>query len=82
MAVWGKKLRRLREDLGLTLRDVHRASLRLASKYRNSRLILSPGRLSMIETRNEVPSIFRLFALATIYHRDIKELLTIYGLYR
>jgi len=80
MAGWGRKLRALREEQGLTLRDVHKASLRLAAKHRNRRLVLSPGRLSMIETKNEVPSIFRLFALATIYHCDIKQLLAFYGL--
>jgi transcriptional regulator with XRE-family HTH domain len=82
MAAWGQKLRRVREQLGLTLRDVHKESVRLAGKYRNRRLVLSPGRLSMIETKNEVPSIFRLFALAVIYRRDIKELLTYYGLHK
>ena len=80
MAAWGQKLRRVREEKGLTLRDVQKASLRLAARHRNRRLVLSPGRLSMIETKNEVPSIFRLFALAAIYGRDIKELLTFYGL--
>ncbi len=80
MAAWGRKLRATREELGLTLRDVHKASLRLAARYRNRRLILSPGRLSMIETKNEVPSIFRLFALSIIYRRDIKDLLAFYGL--
>ena len=82
MASWGRKLRAIREELGLTLRDVQKASLRLATRYRNRRLILSPGRLSMIETQNEVPSIFRLYALSIIYRRDIKELLTFYGLYK
>ncbi len=80
MAAWGRKLRAAREGLGLTLRDVHKASLRLATRHRNRRLVVSPGRLSMIETKNEVPSIFRLYALSIIYRRDIKELLAFYGL--
>ena len=82
MPAWGRKLRVVREELGLTLRDVHKDSLRLAAHYRNRRLVLSPGRLSMIETKNEVPSIFRLYALSIIYRRDIKDLLTFYGLSR
>ena len=82
MPNWGRKLRNVREELGLTLRDVHAASLRLAGRYKNRRLAISPGRLSMIETKNEVPSIFRLYALANIYRRDVKELLTFYGLRR
>jgi len=36
----------------------------------------------MIETKNEVPSIFRLYALSIIYRRDLKDLLTFYGLSR
>jgi hypothetical protein len=64
----------------MTLRDVHRASMRLAARYRSRRFVLSPGRLSMIETKDEVPSIFRLYALSKIYRRGIKDLLTIYGL--
>lgn len=79
MPIWGRKLRGVREDLGFTLRDVHAASLRLASRHHNRRLAISPGRLSMIETKNEVPSIFRLYALAQIYERDVRELLTFYG---
>jgi transcriptional regulator with XRE-family HTH domain len=82
MPAWGRKLRSMREQLGLTLRDVHKASLQLASRHRNRRLVLSPGRLSMIETKNEVPSIFRLYALSIIYRTDIKDLLTFYGLSR
>ncbi len=80
MPHWGRKLRATREELGLTLRDVHKASVRLAGRYHNRRFIVSPGRLSMIETKNEVPSIFRLYALSIIYRRDLKELLTFYGL--
>lgn len=80
MPAWGRKLRAIREELGLTLRDVHKASLQLAARHRNRRLVLSPGRLSMIETKNEVPSIFRLYALSNIYRRNLKQLLALYGL--
>jgi transcriptional regulator with XRE-family HTH domain len=82
MSSWGKKLRGVRETLGLTLRDVHKVSMRLAGRYRNRRLVISPGRLSMIETKDEVPSIFRLYALSLIYKRDVKDLLSFYGLRR
>ena len=75
-------MRVIREELGLTLRDVHKDSLRLAARYRNRRLVLFARRLSMIESKNEVPSIFRLYALAIIYRRDIKDLLNFYGLSR
>ena len=40
---------------------------------------VSPSRLSDIETKGLVPSIFRLYSLAVIYQMDIRELLGFYG---
>lgn len=78
----GQRLRRLREQLGLTMRDVEQASRTLAKRYRNPRLVVPPARLSVLETANVAPSIYRLYALARIYGRSVQELLTFYGLRR
>ncbi len=75
----GKSLRTLREKLGLTMRDVETSSTRMAEKYRNEEFLIPPSRLSDIETKNVLPSIFRLYALAIIYRRDLRELLAWYG---
>jgi transcriptional regulator with XRE-family HTH domain len=75
----GQNLRLLREQLGLTMRDVENASTRIAQKYGNDEFALSPSRLSDIETKGIIPSIFRLYSFAAIYRRDIRELLTWYG---
>ena len=75
----GKSLRTLREKLGLTMRDIETSSARLAEKYRNEEFLIPPSRLSDIETKNVLPSIFRLYALAVIYRRDLRELLGWYG---
>src|SRR5208282_1504998 len=75
----GKSLRTLREKLGLTMRDIETSSARLAEKYRNEEFSIPPSRLSDIETKNVLPSIFRLYALAVIYRRDVRELLAWYG---
>jgi transcriptional regulator with XRE-family HTH domain len=75
----GKSLRTLREKLGLTLRDVEVSSARIAEKYRNEEFSIPPSRLSDIETKGVLPSIFRLYTLAVLYRRDLRELLAWYG---
>src|ERR1700726_2114124 len=75
----GKSLRTLREKLGLTMRDVETSSARLAEKYRNEEFSIPPSPLSDIETKNVLPSIFRLYTLAVIYRRDLRELMAGYG---
>jgi transcriptional regulator with XRE-family HTH domain len=75
----GKNLRTLREKLGLTMRDVETSSARIAEKYRNEEFSIPPSRLSDVETKAILPSIFRLYALSVIYRRDLRELLTWYG---
>jgi transcriptional regulator with XRE-family HTH domain len=75
----GKSLRTLREKLGLTMRDIEMSSARIAEKYRNEEFSIPPSRLSDIETKGVLPSIFRLYTLAVIYRRDVRELLAWYG---
>jgi transcriptional regulator with XRE-family HTH domain len=75
----GKSLRTLREKLGLTMRDIETSSARMAEKYRNEEFSIPPSRLSDIETKGVLPSIFRLYTLAVIYRRDLRELLAWYG---
>jgi transcriptional regulator with XRE-family HTH domain len=74
----GQNLRVLREQLGLTMRDVENASARIAEKHDNDEFFIPPSRLSDVETKGVVPSIFRMYSLAVIYRRDMKELLSWY----
>lgn|SRR5689334_7469536 len=74
----GHKLRSLREQLGFTMRDVESAGAELAARHRNEEFAVPPSRLSDIETKGVVPSIFRLYSLAVIYRRDFRELLSFY----
>jgi transcriptional regulator with XRE-family HTH domain len=76
----GQQLRMLRERLGLTLRDVEIASERIAAHHSNSAFALTPGRLSDIETKGGLPSIYRLHTLAVIYRQDVREILSLYGI--
>jgi transcriptional regulator with XRE-family HTH domain len=75
----GKKLRELREHLGLTLRDVELASTALAESRGIEEFIINPSRLSDIETKGVIPSIYRLYVLSVIYRADFTELLRFFG---
>lgn len=75
----GQRLRGLREEFGLTIRDVETASIRIASKHQNDDFVIPLSRLSDIETKGIVPSIYRLYSMAVIYRRDIRDFLSWYG---
>jgi transcriptional regulator with XRE-family HTH domain len=75
----GKKLRDLREHMGLTLRDVELSSTSLAESRGIEEFVINPSRLSDIETKGVIPSIFRLYVLSVIYRADFTELLKLYG---
>src|ERR1700758_5300126 len=61
------------------MRDVENSSARVAERYRNEEFSIPPSRLSDIETKGVLPSIFRLYTLSVIYRRDMRELLAWYG---
>lgn len=75
----GKKLRELREQIGLTLRDVELSSTALAESRGIEEFIINPSRLSDIETKGVIPSIYRLYVLSVLYRADFTELLRFYG---
>ena len=75
----GQKLRSLREALGYTMRDVEGGSRQISRRLGNEEFAIPPSRLSDIETKGLVPSIFRFYTLAVIYRRDHRELLSWYG---
>jgi transcriptional regulator with XRE-family HTH domain len=74
----GEKLRALRESLGLTLRDVETASVRIAERRGDSEYLLAISRLSDFETKGIVPTIHKLYSLAAIYRVDFLYLLSFY----
>jgi hypothetical protein len=61
------------------MRDVEVASAALAAKHGNDDFSVPLSRLSDIETKGIVPSIFRLYSLAVIYRRDLCDILSWYG---
>jgi len=63
----GLRLRQVRERLGLTYRDVERASYELAARRGRTDFILHISRLADIENRGVVPALHKLYTLAAIY---------------
>src|ERR1035437_6063225 len=76
----GQRLRTLRESLGYRMRDVELASNQIAQRFESEEFAIPPSRLSDIETKGIIPSIFRLYSFAAIYRREYRELLSFYGL--
>ena len=76
----GQKLRRIRERLNLRVRDVELASLKIADKYHNDDFAVLINRVSEIENRNLIPSIYKLYSLCAIYRLDLQEVLEWYGI--
>jgi transcriptional regulator with XRE-family HTH domain len=70
----GLRLRQIREALGLTYRNVEQASYEIAVKRGRPDFILHISRLADIENRNVVPSLYKLYSLATIYHLSSVEI--------
>ena len=80
MITGGQNLRMLREKLGLTMRDIETASERIAKKRANEEYLIPISRLSDFETKGVIPSIYRLYSLAVIYRRELREVLSWYGI--
>ncbi len=75
----GLKLKRVREKLNLRFREVEEASQQIAAKWNNDEFLVALSRLSDIENRGTVPSIFRIYSLCTIYRLNFVEVLAWYG---
>ena len=76
----GAELRVIRQQLGWSLREVHAASVDIAEQCCLPAFVIPPSRLHDIESKNKIPSIHRLHALALIYKRTLKEILSLYGI--
>lgn len=75
----GQKLKRARERLNLRYRDVEQASIRIAERRRNDEFAIALSRLSDIENKGTVPTVYRLYSLCAIYRLEYAEVLEWYG---
>jgi transcriptional regulator with XRE-family HTH domain len=66
----GSRLREARERLGLTYRDVEKASYDLASERGRPEFVVRISRLADIENHGVTPSLYKLYSLSAIYHLD------------
>lgn len=78
----GQKLKRARERLGLTYRDVEQASQAIADRHKNDDFIVVISRLSEIENHDKVPSMYKLYTLCAVYRLDFDEAMEWYGVNR
>src|SRR5580704_8487161 len=76
----GIDLRKIRDRLGLTMRDVENASLAISQQRGSEEYLIPPSRLSDIETKGVVPSVYRFYSLAAIYRKPLATLLRLYGI--
>ncbi len=70
----GLRLRQARERLGLTYREVEKASVEIALQRGRPDFILHISRLADIENRNVVPSLYKLYSVSVIYHLSVSEI--------
>jgi transcriptional regulator with XRE-family HTH domain len=76
----GLKLKQIREHLGLTFREVEEASTLIAQRNRSPEFIVSLSRLSDIENKGTLPTLYRLYTLSAIYRQELTEVLRWYGI--
>jgi len=76
----GQKLKRVREKLKLTYRDVEKASQAVASRRANDEFAIALSRLADIENKGTLPTLYRLYSLCVIYRLDFQVLLGWYGI--
>lgn len=76
----GQQLRRIRERLGLRFRDVDRDSAKIAERRGSLEFHIGLSRLSDIENKGTLPTVYRLYSLAAIYKLEFRTLLRWYGI--
>jgi transcriptional regulator with XRE-family HTH domain len=75
-----QKLKRIRERLGLKYRHVEEATARIASAHQSDEFLVSLSRLSDIENKGTMPTMYRLYSLCAVYRLDFVEVLSWYGI--
>ena len=76
----GLRLKQTREEMGLRYREVEDTSIMIAQRNHNPEFIVSLSRLSDIENKGTVPSLYRLYSLCAIYRLELTEVLNWYGI--
>jgi transcriptional regulator with XRE-family HTH domain len=75
----GRRLREIRDGLGMTLKNVEEQSRRIVALQQDSYYLITAGRLSQIENSNTLPGLYKLATLSIIYKLPLTEMFRIYG---
>lgn len=75
----GERLKNLRNQLGITTREVEEFSRKIAQDEGNEYFQISNAWLTQIENTDAIPSIHKLFSLSIIYRTGFNELLALFG---
>lgn len=76
----GERLKQIRTKLGMTTREVALLSKSIAEAEGNNEFLVSGPWLTQIENeRASLPSIYKLFTLASVYGLSYSNLLALYG---
>jgi transcriptional regulator with XRE-family HTH domain len=75
----GERLRRARERLKMTYRQVAEASKEVAERRGSREFLVGISRLAGIENQGKLPTMYRLYTLCAIYKLDLEEALRWYG---
>lgn len=75
----GQTLKSLRNKRHITVREVERASRRIADVKGDKRFCISNGWLAQLENGVSEPSICKLFSLSVIYHANFLDLVRLYN---
>ena len=75
-----QRLRQIREEHELTVKDVEKLSRCLAKKTQITDYFITAGCVSQVENNNSLPSIYELATLSFIYGLPLAEMFDIYGI--
>jgi len=78
----GERLKRVRDRLRLTYRDVEQASQKIAARRQSDEFAIALSRLADIENKGTVPTVYRMYSLCAIYRLEFDEVLRWYGVPR
>jgi transcriptional regulator with XRE-family HTH domain len=76
----GEKLKKIRQRLRLSYREVEIASEKIAARRGNEEYLVALSRLSDIENKGTLPSMYRVYSLCAIYRLDLADMLSWYGI--
>jgi len=76
----GDYLKRVRERLGVGVREVQEASVTVAREKGNANFYIAASRLAQIENEASQPSIHKLFTLCAVYGLEFHDVLRRYGI--